>query len=150
MRHFRLESTCCAECQQVNCSAAAVHCCMCSTLKLSVHRVCVCSNSCLLCKSLQFIFVSILYTCIALIWYTGHGEKATGNWCFKVGVISFEDLFALYMDHFRGKVLTLVCDCSYSGSWVEQCAMKLDEIGIPSCGHQGSGHLDQSVLLVQR
>ena len=50
-------------------------------------------------------------------------------------MISFEDIFALYMDHFRGKGLSLVCDCSYSGSWVEQCAKKLDEIGIPSCGH---------------
>ena len=80
---------------------------------------------------------------IALIWYTGHGEKATGNWCFKDGVISFEDLFALYMDHFRGKLLTLVCDCSYSGSWVEQCAKKLDEIGIPSCGHHTR---DQGIL----
>ena len=81
---------------------------------------------------------------IALIWYTGHGEKATGNWCFKDGVISFEDLFALYMDHFRGKVLTLVCDCSYSGRWVEQCAKKLDEIGIPSCGHHTR---DQGILI---
>ena len=50
-------------------------------------------------------------------------------------MISFEDIFALYMDHFRGKVLSLVCDCSYSHSWVEQCAKKLDGIGIPSCGH---------------
>ena len=81
---------------------------------------------------------------IALIWYTGHGEKTTGNWCFKDGVISFEDLFALYMDHFRGKILTLVCDCSYSGSWVEQCAKKLDEIGIPSCGHHTR---DQGILI---
>ena len=72
---------------------------------------------------------------IAQIWYTGHGERGTGNWCFQDGVISFEDIFALYMDYLRGKLLTLICDCSYSGSWVEQCAKKLDEIGIPSCGH---------------
>ena len=50
-------------------------------------------------------------------------------------MITFEDIFGLYFDHFRGKVLTLVCDCSYSGNWVAQCAKKLDEIGIPSCGH---------------
>ena len=59
-------------------------------------------------------------------------------------MISFEDLFDLYMDHFRGKVLTLVCDCSHSGSWVEQCAKKLDEIGIPSCGHHSR---DQRILI---
>ena len=72
---------------------------------------------------------------VAIIWYTGHGERGTGNWCFKDGVISFEEVFALYMNHFKGKVLTLVCDCSYSGSWVEQWARKLDEIGVPPCGH---------------
>ena len=72
---------------------------------------------------------------VAIIWYTGLGERGTGNWCFKDGVVTFEDIFALYFDHFRGKVLTLVCDCSYSGSWVVQCAKKLDEIGIASCGH---------------
>ena len=60
-------------------------------------------------------------------------------------MISFEDMFALYMDHFRGKVLTLICDCSYSDSWVEQCAKKLDEIGIPSCGH----HTREQGILVK-
>ena len=72
---------------------------------------------------------------IVVIWYTGHGERGTGNWCFKDGVISFEDIFAIYMDHIRGKVLYLICDCSYSGGWVDKCTKKLDEIGIPSCGH---------------
>ena len=50
-------------------------------------------------------------------------------------MVTFEEVFALYMDQFRGKMLTLICDCSYSGNWVEQCAKKLDEMGIPSCGH---------------
>ena len=48
------------------------------------------------------------------------------------------------MNHFRGKVLYLVCDCSYSGSWVEQCARKLDEMGVPSCGHHTR---KQSILI---
>ena len=59
-------------------------------------------------------------------------------------MVTFEEVFALYMDHFRGKVLGLVCDCSYSGSWVEQCAKKLDEMGIPSCGHHTR---EQGVLI---
>ena len=43
----------------------------------------------------------------ATLWYTGHGERGTGNWCFKDGVITFEDIFGLYMDHMRGKRLTI-------------------------------------------
>ena len=70
-----------------------------------------------------------------MIWYTGNSEVGTGNWCFKDGVITFEDMFALYLDHFRGKRLTLICDCSYSGQWVVDAVKKMDEIGIPSCGH---------------
>ena len=82
--------------------------------------------------------------CIVVIWYTGHGEKDTGNWCFKDGVISFQDVFGLYMDHMRGKRLTIISDCSYSGNWIKQCAEKLDEIGIPACGHHAR---DQEILL---
>ncbi|XP_019851729.1 PREDICTED: uncharacterized protein LOC109581770 isoform X2 [Amphimedon queenslandica] len=72
----------------------------------------------------------------ALIYYTGHGEKDTGNWCFKDGVISFNDIFELYMMHFRGKSLQIVSDCSYSGKWIHDCGKKLDEYGILSCGHK--------------
>lgn len=90
----------------------------------------------------MFIF---LLESVALIWYTGHAEKATGNWVFKDGVISFQDIFALYLDHFRSKSLTLICDCSYSGQWVRKCAALLDDIGIPSCGH----HTKESGLLLK-
>ena len=72
---------------------------------------------------------------LALIHYTGHGEKNTGNWCFKDGVITFQDIFGLYMDCFRGKRLTIHSDCSYSGNWIKDCVKTLDDLGIPSCGH---------------
>ena len=70
-----------------------------------------------------------------MIWYSGHGEKGTGNWVFKDGTISFTDIYALYFDHFRNRPLTVVIDCSYSGSWIRDCAKALDALGIPSCGH---------------
>ena len=72
---------------------------------------------------------------LALIHYTGHGEKNTGNWCFKDGVITFQDIFGLYMDCFRGKRLTIHSDCSYSGNWIKDCVKTLDDLAIPSCGH---------------
>uniref|UniRef100_A0A1X7VFE7 Uncharacterized protein n=1 Tax=Amphimedon queenslandica TaxID=400682 RepID=A0A1X7VFE7_AMPQE len=53
--------------------------------------------------------------------YTGHGEKDTGNWCFKDGVISFNDIFELYINHFKGKPLSITSDCSYSGNWINEC-----------------------------
>ena len=73
---------------------------------------------------------------IVIIYYTGHGEKNTGNWCFKDGVITFNDVFNLYKEHFEAKQLTIISDCSYSGNWITECANCLDEMGIPSCGHQ--------------
>ena len=81
---------------------------------------------------------------LALIWYTGHGEKNTGNWCFKDGVITFQDIFGLYMDCFRGKRLTIRSDCSYSGNWIKDCVKTLDDLGIPSCGHHTR---EQRILL---
>ena len=70
-----------------------------------------------------------------MIWYTGCSQRGTGNWYFKDGCITFQDIFRLYMNHFRGKMLTLVCDCNYSGQWVRECAKELDALGIPPCGH---------------
>ena len=39
------------------------------------------------------------------------------------------------MQHFKGKILVVVCDCSYSGSWVKACAEFLDEHGVQPCAH---------------
>ena len=86
----------------------------------------------------------ILFILLAVIWYTGHGEKNTGNWCFKDGVITFQDIFGLYMDFFRGKQLTIHSDCSYSGNWIKDCVKTLDDLGIPSCGHHTR---EQGILL---
>ena len=43
----------------------------------------------------------------------------------------------LYMscNSFQGKVLTIVSDCSYSGSWVREAMAFLDEQGVGPCGH---------------
>ena len=90
-----------------------------------------------------YITLTIIYL-TAVIWYTGHGEKNTGNWCFKDGVITFQDIFGLYMDCFRGKRLTIHSDCSYSGNWIKDSVKTLDDLGIPSCGH----HMrEQGILL---
>ena len=66
-----------------------------------------------------------------MIWYTGHGEEGTGNWCFKDGVITFEEVFAL-----RGKLMYLICDCCFAGHWIQKCGEGLDLMGIGACGHQ--------------
>ena len=73
---------------------------------------------------------------LVIIWYTGNGEKNTGNWCFKDGVITFQDIFGLYMECFRRKRLTIRSDCSYSGSWIKDCVKTLDDHRILSCGHR--------------
>ena len=81
---------------------------------------------------------------LVIIHYTGHGEKNTGNWFFKDGIITFQDIFGLYMDCFRGKQLTIHSDCSYSGNWIKDCVKTLDDLGIPSCGHHTR---EQGILL---
>ena len=72
----------------------------------------------------------------AIIWYTGHSEQGTGDWCFKDGTISFQEIFDLYRAHFSGRLLYIVSDCCYSGKWVHTCAETLDNMGIPPCGHK--------------
>ena len=48
------------------------------------------------------------------------------------------------MDCFRGKRLTIVSDCSYSGNWKQESTKLMDELGIPACGHHSR---DQGILL---
>ena len=78
----------------------------------------------------------VYQTSTAYIWYTGHSKQGTGDWCFKDGTISFQDIFDLYTTHFSGRLLTIVSDCCYSGKWVDVCAETLDSMGIPPCGHK--------------
>ena len=80
----------------------------------------------------------------ALIWYTGHSEQGTGDWCFKDGTISFQEIFDLYRAHFSGRLLCIVSDCCYSGKWVHTCAETLDNMGIPPCGHKAR---EQGVMI---
>ena len=63
----------------------------------------------------------------------------TGDWCFEDGFITFRDIAQLYLrasHNFKGRVLTIVSDCSYSGFWVRDCMEFLDELGVQPCGHK--------------
>ena len=73
---------------------------------------------------------------VALIWYTGYGERHTGNWCFKDGTISFALIINLYQTFFQGKVLYLICDCAHAGQWVMTYSRFLEENSIAPCGHK--------------
>ena len=68
--------------------------------------------------------------------YLGNSEKGTGNWCFKDGTISFQEIFDIYRRSCPDKLFTIVSDCSYSGHWVRDCAKVLDSLHIPPCGHR--------------
>ena len=77
---------------------------------------------------------------IVWIYYTGYAEEGTGNWCFKDGTISFQDIFTLYKKYLKEKLLYIYSDCCYSGQWVVDCAKCLDEMSIGACGHQAIKH----------
>ena len=84
-------------------------------------------------QSIQ-IFYSMI---IVLLYYTGAGRKNTGDWCFEDGFITFRDIAQLYrQSKLRGRILTIVSDCSYSGRWVRDCMEFLDEQGVQPCGHK--------------
>ena len=71
----------------------------------------------LLCILPTELFPTIYFPVI--LRYIGPGRRATGDWCFCDGYISFRDIADLYTQHFTGRVLTIASDCSYSGKLVE-------------------------------
>ncbi len=81
----------------------------------------------------------------AYILYIGHGKKRTGDWCFSDGFITFRDIVHLYnTTKIKGRVLTIVSNCSHSGSWVRECCRYLDEQGVRACGHSAA---EKGILL---
>ncbi len=74
---------------------------------------------------------------VVILYYAGPGKKGTGDWCFSDGFISFRDIMHLYLQnaYFKGKLLYVISDCSYSGCWVKEAMSFLDEHGVGPCGH---------------
>ena len=79
-----------------------------------------------------------------MVHYYGNGKRNTGDWCFRDGYITFRDIANLYMEHSRGRVLTIMPDCHSSGHWVSECAEFLDEQGVKPCGHSAT---EKGILL---
>ena len=55
------------------------------------------------------------------IYYTGHGESYSGNWCFADGVITLKDIIDVIIKYDkRNTAYYLLCDCCFSGNWCEE------------------------------
>ena len=57
-----------------------------------------------------------------MLYYTGHGQVGTGNWCFADGTISIEEIVLLLPRMCMSP--TIVCDTCYSGNWANFCCEK--------------------------
>ena len=58
----------------------------------------------------------------AVIYYTGHGEIGTGNWCFRDGTMSIKEIEDLIPQNCLHPFI--ICDCCYSGHWADYCLKK--------------------------
>ncbi len=84
------------------------------------------------------LYTPLLILLTVAVYYFGNGKRNTGDWCFQDGFITFRDIANLYLQCFRGRVLTIETDCSHSGSWVKACMEFLDEQGVQPCGHSAA------------
>ena len=51
------------------------------------------------------------------MYYKGHGQAGTGNWCFKDGTLNIKDIEKLV----GGQYPLIIADCCYSGHWADHC-----------------------------
>ena len=70
-----------------------------------------------------------------MLHYIGPGDAVTGDWCLEDGLINFREIMELYTQYFKGRVLTIISDCSHSGRWVKEAMTFMDEHGVGPCGH---------------
>ena len=73
---------------------------------------------------------SLLKTCKdtntkPMLFYSGHGEIGTGNWCFADGTISIQEIFDMVPEGCHNPMI--FSDACYSGHWANFCLRK----GIP-------------------
>ena len=57
-----------------------------------------------------------------VLYYTGHGEVGTGNWCFHDGTISIQEIEELVPP--KSSYPLIISDACYSGHWANYCARK--------------------------
>ena len=50
-----------------------------------------------------------------MLYYTGHGEQKTGNWCFQDDTIGIDEIFSWCRSD--KKYPTIISDACYSGNW---------------------------------
>ena len=78
----------------------------------------------------------------AAIYYAGHGETKTGNWCFKDGTLSLQEILDTAKEcNFNGLVY-LYCACCYSGDWCIQATQIYEKyqgisVRISAASHPG-------------
>ena len=57
-----------------------------------------------------------------MLYYSGHGEIGTGNWCFDDGTISIQEIFDMVP---KGCYYPMIfSDACYSGHWANFCLKK--------------------------
>jgi len=57
-----------------------------------------------------------------ILYYTGHGENTTGNWCFADGTISIQEILDMRPE---GSYYPIIFnDACYSGHWANFCLQK--------------------------
>merc|ERR1712228_344869 len=61
------------------------------------------------------------------IYYTGHGEQGTGNWCFSNGTISLLQILKAVRSVNQDCDITLYADCCFSGNWCQDLEHCVDE-----------------------
>ena len=54
-----------------------------------------------------------------VLYFTGFGQKDTGNWCFVDGVVTLNEVVDTIRRQNKKLYIDIYCDCSYAGNWAE-------------------------------
>ena len=56
-----------------------------------------------------------------MLYYSGHGEIGTGNWCFHDGTLSIQEIEDMLLPYYDWLHPTIISDACYSGHWANFC-----------------------------
>eukprot|EP00300_Choanocystis_sp_HF-7_P033346 c45672_g1_i1.p1 GENE.c45672_g1_i1~~c45672_g1_i1.p1 ORF type:complete len:336 (+),score=63.44 c45672_g1_i1:63-1070(+) len=63
-----------------------------------------------------------------VIYFSGHGNRLSGNWVFTDGEVSLDEVYTMFLEIApQNSCLSIVADCCHSGAWVEQISLCPDD-----------------------
>jgi len=94
--------------------------------------------------SIALFFAQDCHPIHFVVYFSGHGNRQTGNWILTDGEITLQDIYDLFISYAPlASCISIIADCCHSGSWVDQLTSRPLDLDINRLSIQASCQRDE-------